>query len=127
MKDVIRRCRFAPYRKGCGPTFALELWDTGQRMEPNHSRLGYCLAMYAEGERWVLFRAEDYGVPSHQAIDSDAAVRSLMTFLTLREGDTDAEFFAGDDDLVREYRDQHAEDLSTYMLLSWRGGDPEYR
>lgn len=127
MKDTIRRCRFAPYRKGMGPTFALELWDTGLRMDPNHSRLGYCLVMYAEGERWVLFRAEDYGVPSHQCIDSDDSVRGLMTFLTLRPGDTDADYFADYTLDQREYCDQHAEALSFYVECCWRGGSPESR
>ena len=109
-----------------GPTFKLELWDTG-RFDGTHSTLGYCLTMYAEGDYWVLFRAEDYGVPGHQCIDSDDAVRGLMVFLTMREGDTDADFFAGDDDLIREYRSAHAETLGCYVECCWRGGSPESR
>lgn len=41
----------------------------------------------------VLFSGEDFGVPRHEAIDSDAVVRSLLGFLTLKPGDTDRDYF----------------------------------
>lgn len=42
----------------------------------------------------VVFAGADFGVPAFSAIDSDDVVRSLMGFLTLRQGDTDRDYFA---------------------------------
>ncbi len=42
--QILRRCRFTPYRKGAGPTFTLLLWDTYQQ-EYGKSMLGYRLTM----------------------------------------------------------------------------------
>jgi hypothetical protein len=71
--------------------YRLLVWDTYKRMEPNHSRLGF--AFYAPGASEPLFLAEDFGCSSCIAVDSDACLRSLMGFLTLKPGDTDAEYF----------------------------------
>lgn len=42
----------------------------------------------------VLFAGADFGVSAYSAIDSDDVVRSLMGFLTVRQGDTDREYFS---------------------------------
>lgn len=42
----------------------------------------------------VLFHGADFGPGAATAIDSDEALRGLLGFLTLRPGDTDAEYFA---------------------------------
>lgn len=96
-RDIIRRCRFQPYRKGYGPTFALTLWDTHRpyREGPQWC-VGYRLTMKEPDKRRVtLFEAEDYGCSPMHAIDSDASVEGVMGFLTLRPGDTDADYFEG--------------------------------
>lgn len=105
--QVLRRVRFAPYRKGCGPTFALTMWDT-YRTEHGKSVLGYRLNM----GRTTLFTGEDFGCSPCHAIDSDDTVRALMSFLTLRPGDTDREYFDGYTAAQLEYCSQHAEALA---------------
>lgn len=57
---VITR-RFAPFRKGMGPTFALLMWDTCRSDELGKSILGYRLTMREPGKPAVtLFEAEDF-------------------------------------------------------------------
>lgn len=116
-KDIIRRCLFTPYRKGNGPTFSLVMWDThriqtavGSR--PTHWTVGYRLTMRENGKSVILFEAEDYGHPMYTSIDNDSSVEGLMTFLTLRPGDTDEEYFADYTEVQKDYCSNHAEDLS---------------
>lgn len=110
--NILRRVRLAPYRKGCGPTFALTIWDTGclHRGGPQYA-IGYRLTMHEAGKRTVLFQGEDFGCSPMHAIDSDACVESLMVFLTLRPGDTDREYFADYTPAQIDYCEQHAEAL----------------
>lgn len=155
-KDVIRRCRFTPYRKGMGPTFTLVMWDT-HRTNNGKCILGYRLTMKAScvhpvqdkatcgncqrswcfacdpcpsalchwcngrghsNAPWgkpvetVLFEGEDLGCSPMHAIDSDESVAALMGFLTLRPGDTDAEYFENYTPEQMEFCQQHAESLS---------------
>lgn len=30
VREILRRVRFSPYRKGMGPTFSLTTWNTGR-------------------------------------------------------------------------------------------------
>lgn len=123
--DTLRVCHFRPYAKGQGPAFVLCTWSTGHYDTRGQSIIGYRLNMitpdtwspldgtvYSKRQRVTLFEAEDFaGSPLH-ADDSDDTMRALMTFLTLQPGDTDAEYFASDTDLQREYREAHAEALA---------------
>lgn len=122
--DVLRRCIFRPYRKGAGPTFTLVMWDCYGTLndDGNHSRLGYRLTMildyYGDGEeepyvrkRVTLFEGEDYGCSPMHSIDGDASVEGLMSFLCLRPGDTDAEYFANYTPQQMEFAEQYAEAL----------------
>lgn len=45
MRETVRRVRFAPYRPGMGPRFALTLWDTGRTTPTGKARLAYRLRM----------------------------------------------------------------------------------
>lgn len=111
MRELIRRCTFRPYIKGA--TFTLSLYDLGRyHGQGPQWALGYRLTMSLNGKRTVLFEGDDYGCAPGHAIDSDAAVEGIMSFLTLRPGDTDADYFAGYTDEQREYCEQHAEALS---------------
>jgi hypothetical protein len=89
-KDYLRKCVFRPYKKG--PVFTLRTWDTHRSFGVNYSqsRLGYEL----KKDGAVLFSGEDFGCSCLDAIDSDKAICAIMSFLTLRPGDTDAEYFA---------------------------------
>ena len=117
MPEIIRRCRFSPYRKGMGHVFQLELWDT-HRMIGNKCRLGYRLTLIRsnakrrEDRRQVIFEGEDFGCSPLHAIDSDACVESIMGFLCLRPGDTDAEYFKDYTDWQKDFCDQDAEALN---------------
>jgi hypothetical protein len=42
---------------------------------------------------WIIFEGEDFAGSPMDADDSDETVAALLTFLTLRRGDTDAEYF----------------------------------
>lgn len=127
MKDVIRRCRFTPYRKGQGPSFTLVMWDT-HRTENGKCILGYRLRIvnhtgkmrhngtnhvwYGDWNSVTLFEGEDLGCSPMHAIDSNASVEACMSFLTLQPGDTDAEYFAKYTPAQLDYCQQHAAALS---------------
>lgn len=124
MREIIRRCRFRPYRKGQGSVFSLTMWDTGRIDEMGKSILGYKLTATAmeriplaqirpSGRRArVIFEGEDFMCSPMYAIDSDKSVASLMGFLTLRPGDTDADYFARYTDAQKAYCDAPAEALA---------------
>lgn len=111
LRTVILR----PYRRGYGPTFRLETWDTG-RMEGSHTMLRYRLTMHNAGKRSVIFEGADFGTSPCHAIDSDATLASLMGFLTLRPGDTDSEYFEAYTPDQLAYASAHAEALSCECL-----------
>jgi hypothetical protein len=127
MKEIIRRVRFKPYRKGQGPIFTLTVWDTGQRWRDTAKwLLGYRLTMKEmvpastlasladqKAIRTILFEGEDFGCSPMHAIDSDEAVEGIMAFLTIRPGDTDSEYFEGYTQEQLDYCSQHAEALAS--------------
>lgn len=129
MRDILRRVRLTPYRKGYGPTFTLIMWVTNRTDWRGQTYIGYELRQHEHsvpfGERWnlqaraklphtrttVLFTGEDFaGSPMH-ADDSDQCVASLLGFLTLRPGDTDREYFDNYTPAQLAYCDAHAETL----------------
>lgn len=128
-RDILRRCRFTPYRKP-GPSFSLTMWATSRQDHRGQTVIGYELKMHFTAtltralrdggikacERrmtHVLFSGEDFaGSPMH-GDDSDECVKSLMTFLTLRPGDTDAEYFESYTADQLAYCDHYAEALSS--------------
>lgn len=122
-RDVLRRVWFRPYRAGMGPKFYLETWDTWRTDSQGRVLIGYELWMYP-GDRKArvsLFQGEDFGCSPMHAIDSDACISGIMSFLTLRPGDTDAEYFAEYTELQRAYCRDHAEYLGG--AVSARFGD----
>jgi hypothetical protein len=87
--EPLRDIEMQPLREG--ETFRLRLWDTGR-----HAPTGQCLLAYRfEGDRsGLLFEGADFGCSPMHAIDSDATLASLLSFLTLKPGDTDADYFS---------------------------------
>lgn len=112
--DLLRTCRFSPYRKGAGPVFTLTMRDSGEVDNRGVTRIAYRLTMLEPGKRRgvVLFDAADYSGSLMHADDSDDNVEGLMGFLTLRPGDTDSEYFESYTPEQRAFAEQHAESLS---------------
>ena len=125
--SFLRSVRLTPYRKGYGPRFTLTITDTGRTDHLGKFVLGYRLVQIGNTRtpdgrsRRVIFEGEDFACSPLHAIDSDDTIASLLGFLTLRPGDTDAEYFANYTDVQREYCDLHAETLA--VEVSARFGD----
>lgn len=114
----LRTVRFAPYRRGMGPTFTLTLTHTGRTGEYGKDRIAYKLTMREPNARAVtLFEGDDLFLHIREDDASDA-VRGCMGFLTLREGDVESEYFERHayGPLQLAYRDAHAEALSCAVL-----------
>jgi hypothetical protein len=109
----LRTVGFTPYYGY--PKFKLSLWDTNGRDSMGKHRLAYCLSIKRRRglTRWEpIFLAEDFHCSPMHAIDSDETVKSLMSFLTLRPGDTDREYFKDYTPAQRAYCSEHAESLA---------------
>jgi len=76
--------------QACG--FTLRLFDTGRSDHDGKQILGYELFDEEHGDATVFADADFHCSPLH-SIDSDRTVGSLLTFLSLRPGDTDPEHF----------------------------------
>jgi hypothetical protein len=101
-----------------GPTFTLTLWATDRLDKRGQTILGYRLTMREPGARCAttLFEGEDFAPSPLDAIDSDATVAAVLTFLTLRPGDTDAEYFAAYTPAQFDYCAAHAEALAVECI-----------
>jgi hypothetical protein len=92
--------------------YRLRTWDTYTSDRWGKSILGY--ALYAPGERKPLFIGEDFDCSPQHTIDSDECLRALLGFLTLRPGDTDAEYFEEYTAEQRAFAEGDAEDLQQW-------------
>lgn len=84
---VLRNVSFAGY-----PGVRLLTWDTYRTERYGRSILGYA---FYDNEPEPLFVGEDFSCAPSLAIDSNDTILSLLSFLTLRKGDTDSEYFDG--------------------------------
>lgn len=108
--DIIRRVRFSPYRKGFGPRFALTIWDTHKKDKyDGKAILGYRLRQ----GRKTIFQGENYSPSPCWAIDGNESLKGLMSFLTLKPGDTDREYFDKYTKEQLEFAANHAEALES--------------
>ena len=121
----IRTCTFRPYLDPTMPRFRLTVWDTGLTNSDGKHRLAYELSMH-QGRKTVLFKGHDfydlYASPL-RAIDSDATMRSIMDFLTMKPEDTADEYFADYTPEQLAFCARHAEQLSFEVWT--RFGDDE--
>lgn len=84
MEDILRDVNVEGYR--------LTTYATTGRDSRGQTTIGY---RFHGRDGKVIFAGEDFhGSPMH-ADDSDATLRALLGFLTLRPGDTDREYFEG--------------------------------
>lgn len=80
-RDVLKR-----YRKA---GFTLTVWDTHRIDGMGKAILGYRLS-----DRGVLiFQGEDFHSSPMHAIDSLNVVEAILSFLTLKQGDVESEYF----------------------------------
>lgn len=107
--NVLRRVWFAPYVSG--PRFVLTTWDTGRTGFGGKYLVGYRLESVDNGARAVVFEGEDFGCSPMHAVDADETCRGVMSFLTLRPGDTDSEYFDSYTPEQLEFAGEHAEAL----------------
>ena len=70
--------------------YTLTTWDVTTVQPHGRSLLAYVLTS-PDGS--ALFDAADFGVSPYSVVDSDETLRSLLSFLLTRPGDTDAEYF----------------------------------
>lgn len=110
-REMMRRITFRPYTSG--PSFTLTTWDTGRSGYGGKWLVGYKLTMRQGGKSTVLFQGEDFGSSPMHAIDSDETCRGIMAFLTLRPGDTDADYFEDYTQQQLDYCSEHAEALDS--------------
>jgi hypothetical protein len=62
-----------------------------------------------------LFSGNDFGVPPGKCEDTLEAVRGLLTFLTLRPGDTDSDYFANYTPAQMKFAQGDAEELQNWI------------
>lgn len=92
--------------------FRLELFDTGTVDRYGKARLAYEFFDDEFGQEPVVAGAEFHCSPL-DAIDSDATVAALLGFLSLRPGDTDAEYFESYSQEQLEWCQRRGEALGT--------------
>jgi hypothetical protein len=107
---LMRTVIFRPYLKGKGPVFTLRMYEPTRwgRAGGERPRIGYRLFMSGK----LLFEGDDYGPSQMHSWDGDESVEALMSFLTLRPGDTDADYFDKYTPGQLAYCSEHAEALS---------------
>jgi hypothetical protein len=88
--------------------FQLDLFDTGSCDSRGQTRLAYTFRDNGN----VIFEGDDFaGSPLH-ADDSEETVAALLSFLSLRPGDTDREYFDRYTPEQLEWAQQNGEELS---------------
>lgn len=93
----------------------LRTWDTGRTRGTGmmaRTRIGY---EFSDPAGEVLFRGDDFGPSPRHADDSDATLRALLGFLTLRPGDTDADYLAHYTDRQRAFAASDACELLAFV------------
>jgi len=98
------------WEDGDGNGYRLELYDTFQR------RHGKDILAYEFYYRDVLvFEGSDFGCAPMHAIDSDRTIGALLSFLSLKPGDTDAEYFESYTPEQMAFAEAEGENLSCYV------------
>jgi len=109
-RELLREDTFTPYREGCGPGFTLRTYSTNRNDRRGCEYIAYTLTS-SEAPESPIFEGADFNAGPCHCIDSDEAINSLMGFLTLRRGDTDADYFENYTAAQLEFSEQHAETL----------------
>jgi hypothetical protein len=91
--------------------FLLKLWDTHRVDRYGKTVLAY---KFYDGGR-LIFKGEDFHCSPLHAIDSDETVAGVLAFLSLKPGDTDAEWFEEYSPAQLAWCLSRAEELSWYV------------
>lgn len=108
--DRLRRVKLSPWLDQTR-AFILTTFDTHETDHLGKSILSYTFETL-RGE--IIFQGSDFACSPMHGIDSDECLRSLLGFLTLRPGDTDAEYFENYTERQRRFCDEDAETLAMY-------------
>jgi len=107
----LRTIILRPYRPGMGPRFRLQTWDTYRTDSYGKTIIRYRFDILPGGPAVPLFSGEDFACSPMYAIDSDRCIAALLSFLTLRPGDTDREYFDNYTPEQMTFATEHAESL----------------
>lgn len=109
MRELIKVWRYQGFR--------LSLYDCGKREGGAFGRAYLSYRLSDNGR--TIFTGNDFGCSPCHAIDSMQTVYSLLSFLSLRPGDTDREYFDGYTPEQLEWRDSgRAEELSYIVAMA---------
>lgn len=89
--------------------YTLTLEYKGLRTTDHRSKVGYTLTK--EGETDPIFSGEDFSPSPCYEPEGPKSAAALLCFLTLREGDTDPEYFEDYTPRQTEFSECEAEDL----------------
>lgn len=64
----------------------------------------------------LIFTGNDFSPSPMHSSDSDEAIASLLSFLSLQPGDTDAEYFESYTSKQLEFAQKYGQDLSLHVL-----------
>lgn len=92
--------------------YRLELYDTHRPDRRGNGRTYLAYLFFDRGR--LVFAGDDFGPSPLHADDSDASVAALLSFLSLKPGDTDREYFADYAPSQLEWAQAHGEELSLY-------------
>ncbi len=109
--ERIRFARLQPYRKGMGPTFRVEIWDTYTYDNRGCTNLIARLYMY-EGSKRTHVLDQPYCNGPSTSDDCDASMNAAITGVALKPGDTDSEFFEGYTQAQLDVVTEHGESLA---------------
>ncbi|GII52831.1 hypothetical protein Pth03_12200 [Planotetraspora thailandica] len=94
--------------------------DAADRTDEGRIRWRYRLSR----RRRTIFAASDVCSGVGAVLSGEeliSAARTVLRYLTLQPGDTDAEYFDAYTRTQRDWRDRYAEDLSIYAMDGWCG------
>lgn len=106
--------------------YRLYTWEAGYCFTQQKERIAYTfVAIDENGRRKEIFSGSDFYCSPMWAIDSDQTVLSLLGCLTLREGDTDDEYFENYTPAQREFSESYSCEILGVMVHQWSEEDLE--
>ena len=96
--------------------YTLSLYSLGFDARQHKERLGYKLTCSLKTWPRVIFEGTDLFCSPCHAIDSDASAGACLGFLSLKPGDTDADYFDKYTPAQLDFVQYHGEDLSLWSM-----------